>query len=305
LSRDVLDAAASGSHVCALLGYPLRVVCWGDDAAGQLGRGDDGDPAVPGVVPGLSGVEAVAALPQESWALTHAGSFSWGNVRQPAGNRVATPAPQQMRSAPPNAVRFATGLSAHGWGYLTADGEIFAFGSGGSFANGSERAEMITVPTRVAGISAAVDYSVSNMTSCAVLASGTVYCWGARGYFLPPTPDRPFDAWPPERVAGIDDAVRVYLGSDFACALTRTHQVRCWGRVNRDPENNHGTAVIAAAGPAMSLPPVRELMVSYSHACALTLDGDVYCWGDNDLSQLGVRGLPRNSSAPVFVFHPR
>jgi len=82
-------------------------------------------------VPGLSGVEAVAALPQESWALTHAGSFSWGNVRQPAGNRVATPAPQQMRSAPPNAVRFATGLSAHGWGYLTADGEIFAFGHDG------------------------------------------------------------------------------------------------------------------------------------------------------------------------------
>ena len=46
--------------------------------------------------------------------------------------------------------------------------------------------------------------------------------------------------------------------------------------------------------------PGRSLAIGMDHACALTVEGDAYCWGENDLGQLG-NGSTTASSAPVAV----
>ncbi len=75
----VTAIAAGGRHAMALLGNG-EVSTWGDNEAGQLGRGSEGGTSnMPTPVPGLSGVTAVAAGAHHSLALLSGGSvLAWG-----------------------------------------------------------------------------------------------------------------------------------------------------------------------------------------------------------------------------------
>lgn len=300
LSDDVLDFAAGAHHQCVLAARPRRAICWGHNGEGQLGRGTFSGLEEPGVVPGLGEVEAIAAFGDASWALTRAGSFFWGFPTLP-GARERAPSPLQMAAAPGRATRFATGESYDGWGYLTSDGEVFAFGGNRDGAAGSDQEAPVSVPTRVAGLADVIDYATGPQArSCAVVASGAVYCWGQRSYLVSFTSD-PSATSVPERVVGIDDAVQIRLGAYRACALTRTRVVRCWGAVHWD----QATGVrISPPGPAYDLPPVREIALGEDHICALTMDGEVYCWGGNIRGQLGIDGLFQDSTLPRRVTLP-
>lgn len=300
LSDDVLDFAAGAHHQCVLAAHPRRVICWGHNGEGQMGRGAFGGLEEPGVVPGLGEVEAIAAFGDASWALTRAGSFFWGFPTLP-GARSRSPSPQRMAAAPDRAARFATGESYEGWGYLTSDGEVFAFGGNRDGTAGSDQEAPVTVPTRVAGLADVIDYATGPQArSCAVVASGAVYCWGQRSYLVSFASDLSATSVP-ERVVGIDDAVRVHLAAFRACVLTRARAVRCWGSVNWDQPTG---IRISPPGPAYDLPPVRELALGEDHICALTMDGEVYCWGGNFGGQLGIQGFFRDSTVPRRVALP-
>jgi alpha-tubulin suppressor-like RCC1 family protein len=65
-----LSAGPSAKHVCARLSSNNgSVVCWGSDAAGQLGNGDGGDSATPFTVPNLGAIREVAAGAQHTCAV--------------------------------------------------------------------------------------------------------------------------------------------------------------------------------------------------------------------------------------------
>lgn len=44
----------------------------------------------------------------------------------------------------------------------------------------------------------------------------------------------------------------------------------------------------------------KDISSGDAHACGVTFNGEIYCWGDNDLGQLG-QGNTRSSSTPVKV----
>lgn len=64
-------------------------------------------------------------------------------------------------------------------------------------------------------------------------------------------------------------------------------QVYCWGN------NSVGQLGLAPnekspfASAIAGLPPIAGVAFSGAHACALTLSGEVYCWGMNDSKQAG------------------
>jgi hypothetical protein len=85
-------------------------------------------------------------------------------------------------------------------------------------------------PTPVSGISNAKAISGGGTanTTCALLAGGTVKCWGqilganVVGGKIPHTQT-------PVTVKGITNAIGLSTGNAGSCALLADRQVRCWG----------------------------------------------------------------------------
>lgn len=70
-------------------------------------------------------------------------------------------------------------------------------------------------------------------------------------------------------------------GHEFTCALDPEGIARCWG-------SNFGGVVSAGVGPVVKrgeirviagLPKARKLVTGSNHACTLSVDGRVHCWG--------------------------
>jgi len=87
-------------------------------------------------------------------------------------------------------------------------------------------------------------------------------------------------------------------GADFGCAILNEAEIKCWGHNDRGQLGN-GTAPQSlgdgAAEMGANLAPVdldgvaaEQVVCGVLHACALLADGDVRCWGNNGVAELGV-----------------
>jgi alpha-tubulin suppressor-like RCC1 family protein len=125
---------------------------------------------------------------------------------------------------------------------------------------------------------------------CAVLVSGEVRCWGVNddyqlGAGAPP------QALSPVAVLGLSDGIRnLAAGASHTCAVTANGEVHCWGG-NAHGELGVGMATatpIATPSQVKGLPgPMMMVAAGRFHTCALSPQGSVWCWGQNENGALG------------------
>jgi alpha-tubulin suppressor-like RCC1 family protein len=90
---------------------------------------------------------------------------------------------------------------------------------------------------------------------------------------------------------------------DASCAID-SGTLKCWGnglfgRLGNGVAGPSSTPVAVNGLPSAP----TEVAIGYDHACAVLVDGDIYCWGRGDLGELG-DGTGVSSLTPVKVMVP-
>jgi alpha-tubulin suppressor-like RCC1 family protein len=98
------------------------------------------------------------------------------------------------------------------------------------------------------------------------------------------------------------------VGAAHACAITEDGtDVECWG------DNSHGQAGVPPPDlstvvyptymglPSLNAGSVSAVAAGRDFSCALMSKGSVYCWGANDVGQLGNPTVARDTSTPTQV----
>jgi alpha-tubulin suppressor-like RCC1 family protein len=149
------------------------------------------------------------------------------------------------------------------------------------------------------GLGDAVQIEAGGSLTCARRAGGTVSCWGSNAFGgLGQGSVNYGDNPAPLAVRELSDAVRIEVGSWYACALRASGQPVCWGD-NTAGQLGDGSGVQRTLPtPVVGLSGITGISAGYSHTCARGSSGQVWCWGQNRDGQLGdgtnvVRYAPR------------
>ena len=120
--------------------------------------------------------------------------------------------------------------------------------------------------------------------ACAVLADGTVRCWGNNEYGQLGTGARPGRSCR-STVLGIGSAVAVAAGGVHTCALLADGAVACWGFSGAIGDGSFSSRL--APVPVDGIDDGVALAAGSSHTCVLRAGGGIACWGSNEAGQLG------------------
>ncbi len=315
--------AAGTENTCALFATG-DVACWGDNHAGAIGNGTfftDSNLPIAVKDGALEGnhVSQIDTGPHTCALLTNGKVACWGENNEGqlgTGNRNDSEVPVLVDGGALSSkvvTQIATGTN-HTCA-LIAGGTVSCWGWNFAGELGIGNTERSEVPVLVAG-GALTGEIVTEITTgssftCALIAGGTVSCWGENNSGQLGTGDEN-DSNIPVLVDGGSLAgkrvIELGVGTAHACALLSDGTVSCWGR-NRYGQlgignNTKKNLPTSSDRGALNLRTVTQITLGSYHTCALVADGSLVCWGFNRSGQLG-RGNNSNTNAAVAVVWPK
>lgn len=279
-SLDSVTQVSDGSSFLCAIGAEGAVVCGGQNFARQTGTGElpaflplplpvkiapEGEePAQP-----LTGViEVVVGQSYASFACARTATtvYCWGSD---SGGQLGTGA--------------SYGTCTHGDSHVNYDC--------------TEHAQAITTLDG----SMVTQLALGANHACALLSDHTIQCWGDNRAGQLGLSDVE-EQGTPAPVPGITDAIQITAGSNHTCALLETGVVQCWGfhregqlgdgldthdRVCTLGESNSGDCS-ATPVSVMGISDATYVEAGTNHTCAIRAEGtEIWCWGLNDMLQLG------------------
>ena len=213
----------------------------------------------------------------------------WGdNSRGQLGDGTTT-----YRFTPVNVVGLSSGVTAissmhkHTCALTTGGGvKCWGYNLHGELGNGTTTDSL--VPVDVSGLnSGVIQISAGGFHTCALMAGGSVKCWGANWHGEVGDGSK-IHRYAPVNVDGIYDALSISVGKYHSCALTSSSGVKCWG-YNKFGQIGNGTTEdqqipVTAVGTRQD---IAGIFLGSLHSCVLTTAGGVRCWGENSEGQLG------------------
>lgn len=250
---------------------------------------------------------------------TNACSFPVSTTTCASGRRYGVRAPDALSNqcvryaCPDNPVVRVRGGGSHAC-EVRQQGTVACWGAGTDGQLGDGLVLSRGAPAAVAGLpGAARDVATGGRHTCAVLdPDGAVWCWGANesgqlGDNTTTSRAKPV----PVLIDGnhpLTAVAAIAAGSAFTCAALTAGGTLCWGG-NANAQLGQGTisvqpvATPQAVGGMLATLAVRTLAARDRHACALTMDGAVWCWGSSEQGELGT-GFQDSPSLPRPVAFP-
>jgi alpha-tubulin suppressor-like RCC1 family protein len=246
------DVAAGGRHACGIRSDGV-VLCWGYNESGQIGSLSAGTgSAVPAPVNTQLRFVSIAAGDKRTCARQADGAaYCWGSfwVNSGGGLEVIRPQVTPQRVQSPSLPLFsAIVVGTNTTCALAPDNSAHCWEANPAGGIGDGTAAGSLVPRPVSGRLRFVALSAGALHSCGITDAGSAFCWGG--------------------------AARGQLGLSFVFLTSRC-----------GPTNQ-----------ACSTVPIRvsgwRLFTQISagqgdHSCALTLAGNVFCWGAGGMGQRG------------------
>lgn len=266
---------AGSNHACAVRANG-EVKCWGDNGVGQLGNGATTHSTVPVMVNGISTAKTVSAGFAHTCVLLANGTVQcWGhNFFGQLGNGTTTDSSIPVTVSGISAATEVSSGGIHTCALLSNSTVKCWGGNGrGELGNGATNFNSPT-PVTVSEISNATAITTGSNHACALLADGTVKCWG-NNFSTPVT------------VSEISSAMEVSAGSIHTCVLLSNSTVKCWGANFYGQLGNGTTADSAIPVPVNGISTAATVSAGHSNTCARLSNGTVKCWGDNAFGELG------------------
>ncbi len=273
LSESGFKISAGGSGTCGI-DQGGRIKCWGEGNRGQLGYGVDSGCVVDG-----------------------AGRVTCeGNIDR-LGPDDPRSVPGVSTLIPGSLVSVSVG-NTHACA-LADGGAVYCWGEADFGPPRRTVYPLVFSPFYVPGLDGpAKQVSTHGRHTCVLQEDSLVRCWGdnRHGQIGDGSTDR--SGFP---VPVFDSAVQVDVGAQFTCAIEETRRVFCWGS-NVSGQLGDGTTTDRLTPTHASGLEQRAYMITTGsqHACALSVDRELWCWGSNDNGQLG-NGSTESSTAPIRV----
>jgi alpha-tubulin suppressor-like RCC1 family protein len=183
---------------------------------------------------------------------------------------------------------------------LVSSGAVDCWGENyfDEMGNGSSQ-KQFTTPVAVPGITNAIEVAAGGSHVCALLADGSVKCWGDNQFGELGIGYTSKDSTP-VRVTGITNAIAITAGAADTCALLSGGTIDCWG-ANIYGELGNGTTTNSSTPvPVSGITNAVAVTAGYVSTCATLSSRGVDCWGYNAYGEVG-NGTTTNSSTPVPV----
>ena len=181
----------------------------------------------------------------------------------------------------------------------------------GQLGDGTTTGSAVPIYVNVAANETPVEVTVGQVTACALMESGNIYCWGS-GYYGKMGNGEPWNddyvntemrqVLLPEGQGG----QTVSISGGHICTILNNGDVYCWGRGNQGQLGYGGTSNRNIPAK-VNLPGQRSAIAISTGTfmtCAITNDGMGYCWGENDEGQLGNGTTNSRQMTPVEVLFP-
>jgi alpha-tubulin suppressor-like RCC1 family protein len=230
------------------------------------------------------------------------GSFTCGLITQLASVTPTVPVPAVPPT--PAIVSFAgIGLNDS---CVVINGSSQCWGTNVQGEEGNGNTNQQLTPSCISSLPAGAVQQVAAGTefACALLAGGTVSCWGENG---PGSLGAPVGAssYTPTPVQGLpagDPVTQIVAGGTSACAVTQSNNLWCWGTLLLTTDSSDNAFSASAPQLTVSGGLVAQAAISTSGGfmCFLETNGDLYCLGDNDYGQLG-NGTFTSSGNPSWI----
>ena len=314
---DFMEIGAGGDHTCARQ-YDGDVYCWGLD--GEAGY--QHITFTPARV--FQGAKQIAVGGAHACALNSAGAaFCWGGGQSgqlgimnggmigSGGGWVLGPSDPNVSGGTLPPLSFAN-ISASGnstCGVTTTTNLVFCWGKAGDIMGWYFQSIPRAINTPNGYTISASSVAIGNQHACVYISyAQEVDCWGADQYGQAGSDPKNTFYYPNTSLVlvamgtGLNTGVkRLAAQTDFNCADMWAGTVQCFG-INYYGELGNGSGsfswspVAVGAGKAL-----HGVATGANHACALDINEEAWCWGRNNIGQVGNGTTQYYTSGPEKV----
>lgn len=294
--------AMGRSHACGI-SVNGGLYCWGLNLRGQLGvsqKLNTYEPVLePVPVDGIERYQDISVGDEDgnsgySCAVTQSGAVKcWGDN---TNSRLGHASTEDVVNTP--TVVLASGYQSvvAGDGHICAlsnSGQVSCWGRNqdGQLGRGTS-SSMENSPLTLPSLSNIVLLSAGGRSTCAANSAGKIWCWGANpegklglGSAVGSSVLNPTEV----AVSGLTQVRAISLGLSHMCIIDQNDKLRCAG------SNTSGQLGVGASIPSRdTLQPVddtqsyKAISLGDYHTCALRSSGELVCWGDNFVGQIGL-----------------